>query len=550
MFGIGGVALAGIRLTRRMGYVAIYTCGALVLNLALNILLIPSWGMMGAAFATLAAYAMIAVLFYHRAQILYPTPYALRKTLTVIAAGQAATLVGLVRFDGLGLAIGAKFATLVLFALSLWVFGVVDRTDLEGLRLLVRRPVVPSPAPIAAQAQDVDGAAVAGSVADAGQLERRSRRPRLAAREGCRTGGARRGRIVCRHALAPARGSRRPGQPLAAGVDRAGRRGGADHQWRARRGRRALRDPRRSTAHGAGPRLVGSADDGATQRSFGAKWDQYDKPDKERLAEFQYHWFDQRFGFAAGGGFADFLAGKRWVLDAGTGPGLCAARCATLSDARVAGMDLSESVTAAASTYGGRANLDYVQGDILNPPFARGAFDLVVADKVLHHTPDTVGAFRAMAELVAPDGELAVYVYRRKPIIRELVDDHVIDLTSRLSFDECLELSEQLTELGRELSQLNAKVTLEQGVPLLGIEPGEHDVQRLIYWTMLKCFWNEELGWHQSVMVNYDWYSPVYRSRHSEEEVLGWCSDAGLEVVHLDVIESGISVRARRPRGA
>jgi SAM-dependent methyltransferase len=290
-----------------------------------------------------------------------------------------------------------------------------------------------------------------------------------------------------------------------------------------------------------------NADDGATQRSFGAKWDQYDEPDKEKLAEFQYHWFDARFGFGGETGLAEFLAPARWILDAGTGPGLCAARCAQLSDARVAGMDLSESVTAAQRTYGERANLDYVQGDILNPPFARRAFDLVVADQVLHHTPDCVRGFHAMAELVAPGGQLAVYVYRRKPIIRELVDDHVIDLTARLSFDECLELSEQLTELGRELSRLGAKVKLERGVPLLGIEPGEHDVQRLIYWTMLKCFWNEELGWHQSVMVNYDWYSPVFRSRHTEEEVLGWCADAGLEVVHLDVIESGISVRARRP---
>ncbi len=37
-----------------------------------------------------------------------------------------------------------------------------------------------------------------------------------------------------------------------------------------------------------------------------------------------------------------------------------------------------------------------------------------------------------MADLVALAGSLAVYVYRRKPIIRELVDDHVIDITSRL----------------------------------------------------------------------------------------------------------------------
>jgi SAM-dependent methyltransferase/uncharacterized protein YbaR (Trm112 family) len=290
-----------------------------------------------------------------------------------------------------------------------------------------------------------------------------------------------------------------------------------------------------------------SVDDGATQRSFGAKWEQYQEHDKDHLAEFQYRWFDDRFGFADDADFASFLEGKRWVLDAGTGPGLCAARCARLSEARVAGMDLSDSVTAAHRRYADQQNLDYVQGDILNPPFAPWTFDFVVADQVLHHTPDCARAFATMAGLVASGGQIAAYVYRKKPIIRELVDDHVIDLSSRLSFDECLELSEQLTELGRELSRTGARVTLERGVPLLGIEPGEHDVQRLIYWTMLKCFWNEELGWHQSVMVNYDWYSPVFRSRHTEEEVLGWCREADLAVEHLNVIESGISVRASRP---
>jgi SAM-dependent methyltransferase len=290
-----------------------------------------------------------------------------------------------------------------------------------------------------------------------------------------------------------------------------------------------------------------TADEGATQRSFGAKWAQYREGDKDQLAEFQYRWFDERFGFTDEAGLTEFLTGKHHVLDAGTGPGLCAARCARLSDARVVGMDLSDSVTAAHRRYSEHRNLDYVQGDILNPPFAPASFDFVVADQVLHHTPDCVRAFHSMAALVAPGGQIAAYVYRKKALLRELADDHIIDITSRLSVDECLELSEQITELGRELSSTGAKVRLERGVPLLGIEPGEHDVQRLIYWTMLKCFWNEELGWHQSVMINYDWYSPVYRTRHTEEEVLGWCKDAGLEVVNLNVIESGISVRAARP---
>lgn len=288
-------------------------------------------------------------------------------------------------------------------------------------------------------------------------------------------------------------------------------------------------------------------DDGATQRSFGAKWEQYREEEKDQLADFQYRWFDERFGFDGDSDLAAFLSDRRNVLDAGTGPGLCAARCARLSESRVVGMDLSDSVTMARLRHAEQANLDYVQGDILNPPFGPASFDFVVADQVLHHTPDCVRAFHTMAELVAPGGELAVYVYRKKALLRELADEHIIDMTSRLSVDECLELSEQITELGRELARTGAKVELEHGVPLLGIEPGEHDVQRLVYWTMLKCFWNEELGWRQSVMINYDWYSPVFRSRHSEDEVLQWCRDAGLDVVKLDVIESGISVRAARP---
>src|SRR2546421_9358459 len=78
------------------------------------------------------------------------------------------------------------------------------------------------------------------------------------------------------------------------------------------------------------PRMVpesGSSvtlDEGATQRSFGAKWAQYREDEKDQLAEFQYHWFDERFGFADESALSEFLAGKRQILDAGTGPGLCA----------------------------------------------------------------------------------------------------------------------------------------------------------------------------------------------------------------------------------
>ncbi|MBV9817453.1 MAG: methyltransferase domain-containing protein [Solirubrobacterales bacterium] len=295
------------------------------------------------------------------------------------------------------------------------------------------------------------------------------------------------------------------------------------------------------------PELQSADEQSDTRTTFGSKWQTISDEERDRLSVFQYRWFEQRFGFGDEDGLAAELQGARWVIDAGTGPGIQAARLARVTDAQVLGMDLSESVVRARRSFAAeRANLDYIQGDILDPPLRRGSFDLVVADQVLHHTPDCRRAFHSMAELVRPGGQLATYVYRIKPLLREIADEEVRKLTTRLSVDECMEFSEQVTELGRELSGLDAKVTLEKGIPLLGLEPGEHDVQRLIYWTFFKCFWNEELGEGVSNLVNFDWYHPPYASRHTEEEVLGWCRDAGLEVINLDVIESGISLRARR----
>ena len=80
-------------------------------------------------------------------------------------------------------------------------------------------------------------------------------------------------------------------------------------------------------------------------------------------------------------------------------------------------------------------------------------------------------------------------------------------------------------------------------MPLLGITAGEHGVQRLVYWHFLKCWWNEEAGEQQSVLANFHWYQAVRASRHTEDEVHRWCAEAGLEVLHLDIGDGGISVR-------
>jgi SAM-dependent methyltransferase/uncharacterized protein YbaR (Trm112 family) len=292
---------------------------------------------------------------------------------------------------------------------------------------------------------------------------------------------------------------------------------------------------------------AGGDDQSGTAETFGAKWATFRDEDREAVLAFQYSWYDQRYGWDGEGALADFLADKRRILDAGCGLGRDVARYARLSEAEVVGFDLSNSVIRARRDLGMVPRAHFVRADILAPPFRAGSFDFVIADQVIHHTPDCARAFRTLASLVGPGGQLAAYVYRRKGLVRELADTHVRELTTKMTIEECTEFSEQITELGRELSHLQGTIHLESGIPLLGIAPGEHDVQHLIYWHFLKCFWNDDLGPDQSILTNFDWYHPPYASRHTPEEVEAWCQEAGLRIVHLNVIESGISVRAERP---
>ena len=72
-------------------------------------------------------------------------------------------------------------------------------------------------------------------------------------------------------------------------------------------------------------------------------------------------------------------------------------------------------------------------------------------------------------------------------------------------------------------------------------------VQRLIYWSFIKAFWNDEFSFDENVLVNYDWYHPAFTFRFTPEEVRARAEGMGLEVLRLDTGDrSAISVLAKR----
>ena len=95
---------------------------------------------------------------------------------------------------------------------------------------------------------------------------------------------------------------------------------------------------------------------------------------------------------------------------------------------------------------------------------------------------------------------------------------------------------------------LMRRVTLEKPIPVLGIPAGTHNVQRLLYYNFLKCFWNEAFDYETNNMVNFDWYHPHNAWQHTDQEVEGWLKDLGVKTYTFnDANPNGISVLLTKP---
>ena len=276
-----------------------------------------------------------------------------------------------------------------------------------------------------------------------------------------------------------------------------------------------------------------------TNNIFSNKWDIYSKDEIEsqlKFFEFQKEWYLNLYNFKDEEDLRQYLSTKEFVLDAGCGLGYKAKWFADLApNTQVIGMDYSDSVFIAKETYKDTKNLEFVKGDIAKTMLADSVIDYVSCDQVIHHTEDPQATMIELSRILKNQGELAVYVYAKKALPRELLDEHFREKTKNTSQEEMWEMSRQITELGKQLSDLNQTIQVPD-IPLLGIKGGRMDVQRFVYWNLIKCFWNDDLGLETSISTNFDWYAPSNAERYSREEFLFMLKRSNLsgEEVHTE----------------
>ena len=281
-----------------------------------------------------------------------------------------------------------------------------------------------------------------------------------------------------------------------------------------------------------------------TSGIFSDKWKDVEKyDDVEKLYEFQFDWFLKLYGFETEIQLKEFLKNSNTIVDTGCGLGYKAAWFAKLAPhATVIGIDISDSLFLAAKNFNQLPNLFFLKGDIARTGLKNNVIDFTVCDQVIMHTEIPEDTFRHLTNVTSIGGEFACYVYSKKALPRELVDDYFRLQTHNISSDKMWEFSNQLTQLGKNLSDL--KVSFEcPDIPALGIKGGEYDVQRFIYWNFLKCFWKEDWSFDLNKCTNYDWYAPSNAKRFSKDEFQSMILDNQLTILFFHIEEACYSGR-------
>jgi SAM-dependent methyltransferase len=281
-----------------------------------------------------------------------------------------------------------------------------------------------------------------------------------------------------------------------------------------------------------------------TVKAFSQKWDKH-RYYRDHTRGFYTDWYVQRYALGDVEGLRKLLSGVKFALDAGTGSGRDANNFAEYSDAMVFGLDTAWHALTNQADNETRPNHALVHADVNNMPFPDEFFDFVNCDQVIHHTPDPPATFANLKKKLKTGGQICCYVYKKKSVIREFVDDYIRERIKDMPIDEALLVCESITKMGKAFADLKATIEIEEDIDILDIPKGTYDVQRFLHWNVMKCFWNDDFDFFTNNVVNVDWYHPVYCFRYTPEEFRAWF-DEGWEILAWDVQEAGISCRARK----
>ena len=131
LFALGSI---GIGISKKANYYPAITLSAATLNVILNILWIPRFGIDGAAWATVAGYGLMAALGFYFGNKHYPIPFEWSRLSRIAAsAALAYGLSTLAPYDWRA-ALPIKIGAALVFPIGLYLFGFFSAGEIDWVK--------------------------------------------------------------------------------------------------------------------------------------------------------------------------------------------------------------------------------------------------------------------------------------------------------------------------------------------------------------------------------------------------------------------------------
>ncbi|MEP6919034.1 MAG: polysaccharide biosynthesis C-terminal domain-containing protein [Acidobacteriota bacterium] len=180
-YGVYLLTSIGLNITSRTQYYPVSTAIGAVSNIGLNFLLIPRFGIIGAAWANAVAYGLQAAVAYRLSQRFYPVRYEYGRAARAVAAAVIACVVAraLPRMPAFAGLVTRGVTVVVVTGALLWITKFFNADELRALNALRRTRGARAPARAAAETTEFAGEVVEVTLPEDGLPDSapRTRRP-------------------------------------------------------------------------------------------------------------------------------------------------------------------------------------------------------------------------------------------------------------------------------------------------------------------------------------------------------------------------------------